>query len=322
MKPEKLPSGNWRVKKQINGKMISITFDHKPKIAEVEAEVAKRFGFYNGKLTFQAAASNYIDARTNILSPSTIKNYRMMVNYFSDTFLYRPIDDIQNNDIQKEINAFSKKVAPKTVKNRYAFVSSVFAEFRPDFILRVNLPMMVRKEPYIPTAEEIRMLLAEAEGTMYKTAILLGCCSLRRGEICALTIEDVNFSDCTITVNKDMVISETNEWVIKQPKTAASIRTINVPQVVIDSIKENGLFVGHPNRISRWMKNKQKKLGIPEFSLHKLRHYFVSSAHEKGVSDANIMAGGGWATPNVMIKHYRHAQASDTVTSTVLEDII
>ena len=135
-------------------------------------------------------------------------------------------------------------------------------------------------------------------------------------------MNDIDFDNCIIHVNKDMVISETNEWVVKTPKTAASIRDIKVPKEVIDSINENGLFKGHPNRITRWMHVHEDRLGIPRFSLHKLRHYFVSSAHDKGVSDANIMAAGGWATPNVMIKHYRHAKGTDTVTNAVLEDII
>lgn len=322
MKSTKLASGSYRVQKQINGHRVSLTFDHKPKAAEIEAAIAKRFGFYNGKLTFQAAASEYIDARTNILSPSTIKNYRLMLNYFSSEFSYKALDDIQNIDVQKEINRFCKSVSPKTVKNRYAFVASIFKEFRPDFVLRINLPMQVRKEPYIPTNDEIHQLLVEAEGTSYKTAILLGCCSMRRGEICALTMDDIDFKNNIIHVNKDMVTNEFNEWVVKAPKTAASVRDIIVPKEVIDSIIDNGLFQGHPNQISRWMKRHEKKLGIPEFSLHKTRHYFVSAAHEKGISDANIMAAGGWATPNVMIKHYRHAQNSDAVTSAVLSDII
>ena len=158
MKPEKLPSGNWRVQKQINGHRVSLTFNDEPKAAEIELAIAKRFGFYNGKLTFEAAANNYIDARTNILSPSTSKDYRAMINYFSPAFQYKCIDDIQNNDIQKEINRFANTVAPKTVKNRLAFISAVFSEFRPDFKIRVNLPLMVQKEKYIPTKDEVKAL--------------------------------------------------------------------------------------------------------------------------------------------------------------------
>jgi integrase len=322
MRSKKLPSGSYRVQKQINGQRISMTFDHKPTKKEIEDEIARRMGFYNGKLTFEAAASNYIDARTNILSPSTIRGYRQLLNCYSQPFMYKALDDITNNDIQREINRFAGTVSAKTVKNRYTFISSVFAEFRPDVTLRVNLPMMVRKEPYVPNSEEIRMLISEAEGTQYKTALLLGCCGLRRGEICALTMDDIDFENHIVHVNKDIVESDKREWIVKAPKTIQSIRDVIVPEAVIESIRQNGLYRKNPHSITTWMHLKQDKLGIPHFSLHKLRHYFVSSAHEKGLSDASIMQAGGWAGPNVMIKHYRHAQNSDAVTSAVLEDII
>lgn len=322
MKISKLKSGSYRVQKQINGQRISMTWDHKPTKKEIEEEIARRMGFYNGKLTFEAAANDYIEARTNIISPATVREYRGVIKSLSKGFILKALDDITNNDIQREINMLAASVAPKTVKNRYSFISSVFGEFRPDMILRINLPMMIKKEPYIPTPEEIKMLLDAAGESEYKTALLLGCCGLRRGEICALTLDDIDFENNVIHITKDIVISDTRQWVVKTPKTATSIRNINVPQEVIDSIKNNGLFKMHPNQISDWMRKTQDRLGIERFSLHKLRHYFVSAAHNKGVSDANIMAAGGWSTPNVMIKHYRHAQDTSSVTTAALEDII
>lgn len=322
MKVQKLNSGSYRVQKQVNGKRLSMTFDHKPTKKEVEDELAHRLGYYNGKLTFAACINNYIDARTNILSPATIKGYRAIVKALPDTLLDKPIDDISNNDIQKVINDAAGKVSPKTVKNRYTLISSVFAEFRPDTILRVNLPLMVRKEPYIPTREDIRRLLDEAKGTTMETALLLACCGLRRGEICALTMDDIDFNNHLVYVNKDVVVDDKNELVVKVPKTAQSNRAVPVPDAVLESIRQNGLYNKHPNNINSWMRTREAKLGIPHFSIHKLRHYFVSTAHEKGMSDAAIMEVGGWATPNVMIKHYRHAQNTDAVTAAVLEDIV
>ena len=37
-----------------------------------------------------------------------------------------------------------------------------------------------------------------------------------------------------------------------------------------------------------------------------MRHYYVSFAHSLGMSDANIMASGGWKTDSVMKRVYRH----------------
>ena len=45
------------------------------------------------------------------------------------------------------------------------------------------------------------------------------------------------------------------------------------------------------------------KLSAPD----SVRHYCASYLHSQGIPDAYIMARGGWATPHVMNKVYRHA---------------
>ena len=133
---------------------------------------------------------------------------------------------------------------------------------------------------------------------------------------------DIDFENCIIHITKDMVMDENKNWGIKIPKTLASIRDIKVPPEIIESIKRNGLYKGHPNSISDWMTKAEKRLGIPHFSLHKTRHFFVSVAHNKGESDADIMATGGWATDNVMIKHYRQARStSEKIVGTVTDGL-
>lgn len=322
MKIEKLPSGSYRVQKMVNGKRMSLTFDKRPTQLEIQEEINRRLGLFNGKLTFEQAAQSYIESRSNTISPATIKEYKGTLRRIDQKFKSMCIDDITQSDIRFLINAMAERLSPKTVRNYHGFIASVLGEFRPNMVIKTKLPMQVKKKPYIPSTEDIRTLLDYAKDTPYEVPILLGCCSMRRGEICALDMDDIDFDNRIIHVSKDMVLDENKEWVIKPPKTLVSIRDIQVPQQVIDAIQRNGLYKGHPNSISDWMDKAEKNLGLQHFSLHKTRHYFVSVAHNKGVSDANIMAAGGWSTSNVMIEHYRHANnESEKVTSTVMEDL-
>lgn len=316
MKIEKLPSGSYRIQKQINKKKHSITFDHRPTQKEIQEEIARRTRSANGKMTFYDAAMSYIDARSNTLSPSTIKEYKGNLKRLSDTFTSLIVDNISQNDVQREINTKAKTLAPKTVRNYHGFIASILAEFRPDMSLHTHLPMKEKKEPYIPTKEEIRTLLQYAKGTNFEVPILLGCASLRRGEICALTMDDIDFDNNIIHVTKDMVLNENKEWIIKPPKTTSSIRDIVVPDQVIDAIKTNGLYKGHPGNITDWMDRTEKTLGLNHFSLHKCRHFFASVAHEAGISDADIMKAGGWKTDYVMKAVYRHSMAQDNSAAT------
>ena len=41
------------------------------------------------------------------------------------------------------------------------------------------------------------------------------------------------------------------------------------------------------------------------FSIHALRHYYVSIAHVLGIPDAYVMKMGGWQTDYVMKRNYR-----------------
>ena len=156
----------------------------------------------------------------------------------------------------------------------------------------------------------------------FEVPLLLACASLRRGEICALTMDDIDGN--TIHITKDMVLDINKEWVIKPPKTTQSIRDVVVPDRVIEAISRNGLYKGHPNSISDWMDKAERTLGLEHFSLHKCRHYFASAAHEAGVSDADIMKAGGWKTDHVMKTVYRHSLAKDNseATNAVFKNIL
>lgn len=322
MKIIKLPSGNYRVQKQFNGKRYSFTFDHKPTQRELLEQFASVGSAANGKLSFKAACQSYIEARSNTLSPSTYKEYTGTVKRLSEAFTGLEIDKITANDVQREINRLSIDKSPKTVRNYHGFIASILGEFRPDLVLRTHLPMKDNKPPYIPSTDDIKALLDYAKDTDYEVPLLLACASLRRGEICALTMDDIDGN--TIHITKDMVLDINKEWVIKPPKTTQSIRDIYVPDRVIEAISRNGLYKGHPNSISDWMDKAERTLGLEHFSLHKCRHYFASAAHEAGVSDADIMKAGGWKTDHVMKTVYRHSLAKDNseATNAVFKNIL
>lgn len=69
----------------------------------------------------------------------------------------------------------------------------------------------------------MRKILEYAEGTKYEMPIILACYGLRRSEICALTLEDINGD--TVSVTKALVQNENREWIVKTTKTTASIRS-------------------------------------------------------------------------------------------------
>ena len=311
MKVEKLPSGSYRVRKQINGKMIRVTFDHYPTNTEILFALREYLDDTPAPkdvLIFSNAAKQFVEMRRNVISPRTVKEYSEMPDRLSDKFSALNVYDITLNDVQAEVNRLAEKRSPKTVKNYNSFICSVIKTFRRDFGGQITLPQPIKKEPYIPTDDEVKRFLdyIKEERPKYYVMMVLSAYSLRRSEIMAITSDDLEGN--VLHVTKAKVLDENNNWVIKQPKTPTSRRDIVIPEDVADMIRENRYaFNYNPGDVSKVINTACKRLGIQRFSLHKLRHYFATKLVASNVDVMTIASLGGWSSPAMIYNRYGHA---------------
>ncbi len=135
MKIEKRSSGSYRVRKMYKGKTYTLTFDGKPTQKEVVLKMAEKLekAQENHKsMTFRTAAEKYIEAKRNVLSPSTIRGYNGILKQISESVLDESIYDVTAMDVQKEINRYSKEHSPKSVYNFHGFISAILGMFCPN----------------------------------------------------------------------------------------------------------------------------------------------------------------------------------------------
>lgn len=216
-------------------------------------------------------------------------------------------------DIQKKVNRLSEAHSPKTVRNYHGFISAVLGTFRPEMKIYTTLPQKIKNEPYIPSDEDIKRILEYARDTEYEIPIMLACYGLRRSEICALTVSDLDGD--VLHINKAKVFGD-DGWVEKGTKTTSSTRDIIIPAAIADKIRERGyIYKGHPNSISEYLAAAEEKLGVPKFTMHKLRHYFASKMSVLNVPEADIMRLGGWESDHVMKAVYRHSMMEKDETA-------
>ncbi len=310
MKIEKRGEESYRVWKMYKGRMYTVTFNYKPTQKEAMQAMAAELDKVQSAakqrgMDFQAAVE-YIDAKRNVLSPTTIWGYHSAMKSISDEFKHSNIHDITALDVQAEVNKLTKERSPKTVRNYHGFISAVLGVFCPNLKICTTLPQKVKNEPYIPSDEDVRRILERTRGTEYEIPLALACYGLRRSEICALTLEDLDGD--VIRIDKAKVLDVDGSWTMKTTKTTASTREIIIPVEIADKIREKGyIYNGYPNSIVRFLKNTEDALGIPRFPLHKLRHYFASKMSAMNIPEADIMRMGGWETDYVMKNVYRHS---------------
>ena len=321
MNIRKLPSGKWQIRETRKGHTYSLVVDTEPGKREAKKLIEQKIISYVELLgDFEEAADKYINAKVNVLSPSTIKAYDAMNRNIPSWFKRKDITEIDNYAMQRLVNELSEKHSPKYVTNIYGFCTAVIRFFIPDTKVSATTPKKPRTDAYIPTVDDCKRLFEEAKGTEYYVALRLASMSLRRSEILALTLDDLDGD--YLTINKAMVQNKDKEWVIKPtPKTEMSNRTIALPHDLTEYIRQQG-YIYHctPNGIDSYLRRTLKRLGIPQFSLHKLRHFFASYGHSLGYSDQLLQELGGWETSSVFERVYRHAMKKDEAKIQVAND--
>ena len=303
MKPRKLSSGNYFIQVQVNGVRKSFC-------APTRAEVIRKATEY--KLTAVDAPSaplgvlveQYIDAKRNILSPSTIKRYELTRRNEFQRLMNVPVRELTSERIQAEVNLMAASKSPKTVRNDYGLIRATLALFAPELHFRVTLPAKKRVVYDLPTTEEVYDLIEHASPNLRIAIMLAAFCGLRRGEIVALTSDDVY--DNVIHVRSATVYDTNNKAVVKSPKTYTSDRYTPIPPFVQRAIChiEGQICPLSLNSITHRFAELRDKLGY-KCRFHDLRHYYASALHAVGLRDQYIMKMGGWKSDAILKSIYR-----------------
>ena len=322
MKIEQRTKGSYRVRKTIQGKTYTLNYDHKPTQAEILRDMSSIADAVPVKGSFLSCAESYIASKEQIISPKCVKTYKSLINSsISKDFLHLRISQITQQDIQMEINRFASNHAPKSVRNLHGFISAVLRQYRPSMNIHTTLPQKRPYDHYTPSEEDIRRILEESKDDHPNhICFQLGCMSLRRSEILALTPEDIDGN--ILTINKAMVQNSNREWVIKETKTTAGTRKIYIPDSLVKEIKDQGyVYNRHPGIMRKALQRYQDKLGIPRFRFHDLRHFFASYAHDQGMSEQTIMETGGWRSAETLRAVYRHSMNKENVQKALFDEM-
>ena len=318
--PKKLPSGMWRVQLQIDGERISVTRPTK-KDCENEARLIKAEHLSGKKSaallrdssTLEAAMNDYIDKRSNVLSPSTVNGYRSIARTRFQRFAGERIDKL---DWQTVINHEATLCSPKTLKNAWGFVRSVLAEH--EISPTVTLPAPKPAEKNWLTPEQIPMFLEAFRGVPGEVGALLALSSLRRSEIYGLDWSDIDLAANIIHVHRSRILDEHNQLVSRdQNKTSASTRDVPIflprlRELLTTAEKKTGpVMTVAIGTLYDQIRSVCTRANLPQVGVHGLRHSFASLCYSLGVNELQCMKLGGWSDYGTMRKIYTHLSEND-----------
>ena len=260
-------------------------------------------------MTVGEAVDKYIARREKDLSPSTIANYKKYRTNSFDDLMGIEIQKLTDETVQSSIDNYAKDHKPKTVLNRWNLIYAAIKEQKKNFEASPVLPKLRRTRLQMPEEDLLIECFRRIEGKGLEIPVLLAAtCGLRRGEISALDLsQDIDYDKGLVLINKDMVLNDQKQYVLKQPKTDAAVRAVPCPAWVLEKIKkarDNPSYKMYmPNTITTKWHKLATELGI-SCSFHGLRHYYASIMSALNVPDQYAMERMGHST-DYMLKRYQ-----------------
>ena len=328
-KAQRLPSGSWRTleSKVINGRMVRRSFTVSPDECGGDSRKARNLSELKARMwkedveslivegpTVKIALDNYIEDRSHVLSPSTIRGYNKMIPSL-EPVLDVPVADLCSSDLQRLINDMALDVKTKTIKNRIGFLLSALDYAGYDKKIKIRYPQNNSIKVKAPETDEVYCLLSDCGDAMRPIIALAAFGGLRRSEIAALKYGDISRDLHLVYVRAAYVLGDAGYVYKPFPKTAGSIRSVELPAFVFDLLPSDGapgdfLFTLTPAAISDRFRRLAARMNI-DSSFHGLRHFAASFRSDLGIPAKYIEEFGGW-TPGskILPDHYDNTLAS------------
>lgn len=148
---------------------------------------------------------------------------------------------------------------------------------------------------------------------------------LRIGEICGLQWGDIHFDSNTLSIcrtimriqDKSQDANARTKLIIDRPKTEASIRTIPLPEFLMDILKKHQkapkfyMVSGkqmplEPRCFYASYKRIMNQVGLEEYNYHSLRHTFATRCVELNFDIKSLSEILGHADVNITLRRYVH----------------
>ncbi len=323
--PRKLPSGTWHIRMRLNGENVNVNAStrrecqRKAQLIKAEYKAGKRaIERTEAAPTLSAVLDDYINKRSAVLSPSTIRGYKAYKRVYFQSIMEEPVS---STDWQAAVNAEAAAgTSPKTIKNAWGLIRSALMDTGRE--VTVTLPAQKPHDKEWLTAEQIPVFMKAIEGKPGEIGALLALSSLRRSEIYGLDWSDIDLKNKVIHVRSSVILGVDARPVKRdQNKTASSTRDVPIFLPRLESAleavedKTGPVVTGNVGTLRKRIQRACAAAGLPDVGVHGLRHSFASLCYHLGVSELGAMQIGGWSDYQTMRKIYTHISEKDKQTS-------
>lgn len=289
------------------------------------------------------------------LKETTREKYRRLSGRVYKAIGHLRLDKITKRQIQLFINNLEedgmnqvtkRKLSPKTIRDYLSFISSVFnyaveldlLHESPCQHIKISAAEDVDKASpdencYSLDEAQLFLELLQNEAPLRKAFFMAAVYGgFRKGELLGLEWPDIDFDAGIVTIRREAEYTTSKGHYTDTPKTKSSIRSIRLPEIVMDAFKERkieqsrdrlkvgdrwqdtkriftnqeGYQLGSASMYS-WLMRFCDKNGLRRVSLHSFRHLNATLLISSGTDVKTVSSLLGHSKASTTLNIYTHA---------------
>lgn len=328
-----------------NGKRLRDYYSY-PTKKEAQKALAEKVNELNSntyiepsKLTVSQALDEWFATAVEpVLKPNTQRGYLVNIGHIKDGIGHlnlQKLTAVQIQNFYKELE--NKGFSPRSIQYIHTNLKSALKYFCKMQVVPKNvaefasIPKQKKAKNDYYTEEEAQQLIEKSKGCDIYLEILLAVgMGLRRGEVLALTWDNINFQKSSLTVNKSLSRIEGKD-IVSSTKTASGERTLKIPNFVLNALferrqkqwndrkalcgayKENNLVCCRSDgsyyvcgSFTTKFSKHLKKIGMRHIRFHDLRHTNATLMMQYNVPIKVMSENLGHANTGVTMDTYSH----------------
>ena len=322
------------------------------KVIQLKLKLGKGLDLAAERDTFGEWGEMWLEQKKLTVSAGMYSAYAGHFKKFEELY-HIPVTKLRLNDFQQiifSLGSGDKPLSKKTLNGLKQTAAQILQLAIDNRVIDYNCATAIVIPTTAKPAEKRRALTAEEQRWIRETphraqtaAMIMMYAGLRRGELLPLTWSDIDFERKTISVSKAVAYVNGKPQVKNCGKTDAALRTVFVPDVLIDYLKgvkrdtllvcpstkgtilteigwkrlwesylkelnfKYGDFAGYVNLT---VKSKYQPGGlpmvIPNITAHWLRHTFITNMYFAGISLMTAKEQAGHADIRTTSEIYTH----------------
>ena len=277
---KQMPSGNWRVQvylginKEGKKEKKSITAPTRWQAEMLAAEFLQNMQLAKNRFTVAQAVRDYIDSKKNVLSPSTVYGYEVILSSRLQSIMDIDINDLDSFKLQRAINQDALTRSRKSIAEAKKLIIAALKMYGVRTEFNVTLPPKVPNIKELPTAEQVIQMI---RGTDIELPCLLAMwLSLRMSEVRGLQFSDLK--DGVLTFQRSKLYLECTDVVREVNKTYKSTRRLELPTYLQEMIQaiphtsDDDFIISQSYQVIRKHFKKLAAANGYDMTFHDLRH--------------------------------------------------